>query len=174
MIGCRFPAGWRIGLRGDAGSATVWVLATGIVLVLAAVAFAMAGAATVARHRAQAAADLAALAGALLAGDGEEAACQRAADVSARNGARLADCRLEGFDVVVAVEVAPARIVGIGVARGAARAGPVEDPSTPGVRQQVGQEVQPVRQELGESSTKHSACLTTLRRVRRSGSGKMP
>jgi secretion/DNA translocation related TadE-like protein len=110
---------------GDGGSATVWVLGIGTVLVLVAVAMALAGAAAVARHRAQAAADLAALAGALRASEGEAAACQRAADVSTRNGARLVDCRLEGLDVVVAVEVAPALLSGVGVAHGAARAGPI-------------------------------------------------
>jgi secretion/DNA translocation related TadE-like protein len=112
--------------RSDEGSATVWILASGLVLVLAAVAIAMAGAGTVARHRAQAAADLAALAGALRTWDGEQAACQRAAEISARNGAQLVSCHLDGLDVVVAVEVAPALLAGIGVARAAARAGPVE------------------------------------------------
>ena len=112
--------------RSDTGSATVWVLATGVVLVLIAVTLAMAGAATVSRHRAQAAADLAALAGALRAWDGEPVACQRAADISARNGARLVECRLDGLDLVVAVEVVPTQLVVIGVARGVARAGPVD------------------------------------------------
>jgi secretion/DNA translocation related TadE-like protein len=125
--------GGLLSRRHDAGSATIWVLATGMVLVLVAVALAMAGAASVARHRAQAAADLTALAAALRAWDGEAAACQRAADVSARNGARLVACRLEGLDAVVAVEVAPALLAGIGVARAAARAGPVESSGHPGI-----------------------------------------
>ena len=112
--------------RSDQGSATVWILAIGLALASAAVAIAMAGAGTLARHRAQAAADLAALAGALRTFEGEQAACQRAAEISARNGARLVSCHLDGLDVVVAVEVAPVRLAGIGVAGAAARAGPVE------------------------------------------------
>ena len=109
----------------DGGSAVVWVLGIGMVFVLIAVVMATAGAAAVARHRAQAAADLAALAGALRASEGAPTACQRAADVSAQNGARLIECRLDGLDVVVAVEVAPALLSGVGAARGAARAGPI-------------------------------------------------
>ena len=127
--------------QSDLGSATVWVLATGMVLVLIAVTLAMAGAATLARHRAQAAADLAALAGAMRAWEGEPVACQRAADISARNGARLVECRLDGLDLVVAVEVAPAQHIVVGVARGVARAGPVEAASTEGMVEQVGQDV---------------------------------
>ena len=119
--------------RSDEGSATVWSLAIGLALVSAAVAIAMAGAGTLARHKAQAAADLAALAGALRTFEGEQAACQRAAEISARNGARLVSCQLDGLDVVVAVEVAPARLAGIGVARAAARAGPVESPAHMGL-----------------------------------------
>ena len=64
--------------RDDRGGATVLVLAIGLVTVLVAIASAAVGAAIVARHRAQAAADLAALAGALAALDGVEVACARA------------------------------------------------------------------------------------------------
>jgi secretion/DNA translocation related TadE-like protein len=112
--------------RSDEGSATIWILAIGLALVFGAVAIAMAGAGTLARHKAQAAADLAALAGALRTLEGEQAACQRAAEISARNGAQLVSCHLDGLDVVVVVEVAPALLAGTGVARAAARAGPVE------------------------------------------------
>ncbi len=110
----------------DSGAVTVWVLCAGLVLVLVAAATALAGAAMAARHRAQAAADLAALAGALLAWDGEPAACDRAADISARNGAQLVACRLDGLDLVVTAEVTGAAHVG--VARASARAGPVALP----------------------------------------------
>ncbi len=110
----------------DTGSATVWVLAVGLVFVLAAATIALGAAATVARHRAQAAADLAALAAAMRAWDGQAAACDRAAEVSARNGARLVACALDGFDALVTVEVAPAGGAGWADARASARAGPVE------------------------------------------------
>jgi secretion/DNA translocation related TadE-like protein len=112
---------------GEEGMATVWVLAAGVVIVLVAVAFASAGAATVARHRAESAADLAALAGALRVVDGTDTACARSADVSAANGAHMVACTVDGLDVTIVVEVSA--IAGIwfsGTARAAARAGPVE------------------------------------------------
>jgi secretion/DNA translocation related TadE-like protein len=109
----------------DEGSATVWVVLAGLVLVIIGTAFALVGAATVARHRAQAAADLAALGAALLAWDGEATVCARAAELSAANGARLVACRLDGLDVIVTVEVAPEVLAGVGAAQASARAGPV-------------------------------------------------
>jgi secretion/DNA translocation related TadE-like protein len=105
------------------GSATVWALFTGLVFLLVAATLAAGGAVTVARHRAQAAADLAALGAALRAWDGEPIACARAAELSARNGASLAACRLDGLDAIVTVEV---RTPQWGTARASARAGPVD------------------------------------------------
>ena len=110
--------------RSDDGSATVWVLCAGLVIVLVAAAMAIAGAAVVARHRAQAAADLAALAGALRALDGEPAACERAAEISTENGAQMTFCRLDGLDLTVTVEVTRPILATAGVARASARAGP--------------------------------------------------
>jgi secretion/DNA translocation related TadE-like protein len=111
---------------GDRGSASVWVLAIGLVVLVAAQAFAVVGSAMVARHRAQAAADLAALAAAMKVLEGESVACARAAEVSAHNGASLVACRLDGLDVIVTVEVAAAGSVRWGAAQRSARAGPVE------------------------------------------------
>lgn len=103
----------------------MWLLAIGLVLLSAGMAGALLGAALVARHQAQTAADLGALAGAGHAVAGEPTACARAAALVAANGARLTDCRLDGLDLVVTVAVsAPA--VGAGrVATATARAGPV-------------------------------------------------
>ncbi|MBX6750926.1 MAG: flp pilus-assembly TadE/G-like family protein [Micromonosporaceae bacterium] len=112
--------------RGDRGAASVWVLAVGLAVIVVAQALVVIGSATVARHRAQAAADLAALAAAMKVLDGESAACARAAEVSARNGASLVACRLDGFDVIVTVEVAVTGTPPWGAARRSARAGPVE------------------------------------------------
>lgn len=111
----------------DHGSATVWVLAAGLVVLLVATTLAGVGAATVARHRAQAAADLAALAAALRAFEGESVACSRASDMTGRNGARLVACRLEGFDAIVTVAAGwgPGG-GGWGEAQASARAGPVD------------------------------------------------
>lgn len=113
------------GQRGERGSAALWTVITGLAFMLVAATLALAGTVTVARHRAQAAADLAALAGALDAWDGQAAACDRAADVSVRNGASLVACRLDGLDAIVTVEVAIGSALQ-GVVRASARAGPVE------------------------------------------------
>ena len=114
----------------DRGSASVLVLAAGLVVVLIGLAVATVASAVVARHRAQAAADLGALAGAARAIDGETAACARAAQVVAYNLARLTGCRAVGLDLIVTAEVAgPAGLS----AYASARAGPVEDAWTGGL-----------------------------------------
>jgi secretion/DNA translocation related TadE-like protein len=108
----------------------VWTLAVGLVTVVIAMAVAAAGAVIVARHRAQAAADLAALAGAARAVEGETAACARAGEIAAANGARLRSCRLTGWDLTVSTEVSPAQVAAVaGAATASARAGPAT-PST--------------------------------------------
>lgn len=107
----------------DRGSASVWWLAVGLALLGAGLAGAAVGAAHVARHQAQSAADLAALAGAARAGEGTAAACARAAEIVAANQARLTDCQLDGLDITVTVEMTPAGVVS-GVAIATARAGP--------------------------------------------------
>ncbi|MCW6006608.1 flp pilus-assembly TadE/G-like family protein [Micromonospora sp. CPCC 205371] len=112
--------------RRDRGAASVWVLAIGLVFVVAGLAGAAVGAARVAKHQARTAADLGALAGAALAIEGEEAACGRAADLVAHNGGRLTRCVIDGLDVIVAVEVEVTPLPGITrTARQEARAGPV-------------------------------------------------
>jgi secretion/DNA translocation related TadE-like protein len=112
--------------RADRGSATVWLLAIGLVLVAAGLAGAVLGAAHVARHQAQSAADLAALAGAARAVEGPQVACARAAELVMANGARLTGCTLDGLDLTVTVEVSPAPALDFGrPATATARAGPV-------------------------------------------------
>jgi secretion/DNA translocation related TadE-like protein len=104
----------------------VWLLAVGLVLVAAGLVGAAVGAAHVARHRAQSAADLAALAGAARVIEGPSAACARAADLAAANGAHLTGCELDGLDLTVTVEVTPAPVTGLDrAATATARAGPV-------------------------------------------------
>jgi secretion/DNA translocation related TadE-like protein len=75
------------------------------------------GSAVVARHRAQAAADLSALAAAARLAQGVDAACSQAAVIADAMSAAVADCTVDGLDVVITVEV--------GKARAGARAGPV-------------------------------------------------
>jgi secretion/DNA translocation related TadE-like protein len=113
----------------DRGAATVWAVATGLLTVLVGLASAAAGAAVVARHRAQLSADLGALAGAAHILEGESMACQRATEVVVANGAHLVGCRVDGLDLLVAAEVTPAGIAALaGRARATARAGPIDEP----------------------------------------------
>ncbi len=114
-------------MRGERGSATVWTVALATVLALVGAATVLVGAAVVARHRAGAAADLAALAVAGRAVLGDPAACGTGADVARANGAELVGCTV-GPGAVVEVQVAvPVRLGPVGVTRaqGRARAGPV-------------------------------------------------
>lgn len=110
----------------DRGSATVVAVAMVAVLLCVTGAGAYLGSAVVARHRAQAAADLAALAGAARLPSGVAAACAHASAVA--HGMRVADaqCSVDGLDVVVTVRVA---VAFAGAARAVARAGPVATPS---------------------------------------------
>jgi secretion/DNA translocation related TadE-like protein len=85
------------------------------------------GSAVIARHRAQAAADLAALAAAQRLADGRGAACSRASALAQAMRATVAQCVVEELDVVVTVETSvPLGRIPLGPARAAARAGPTE------------------------------------------------
>jgi len=116
---------WR-GLD-DQGSATIWVLAAMSVVLLAGFAGIALGAAVLARHRAENAADLAAVAGATALVSGSGAPCAAAAALVHANGGQLVSCSVLIDDVVVSVRVAP---VGLparwGSAEARARAGPVD------------------------------------------------
>jgi secretion/DNA translocation related TadE-like protein len=106
------------------------VLAIGLVLVAAGVAGAAVGAARVGRHQARTAADLGALAGAARVVEGPAAACERAGRLAAANRARMNSCRVEGFEIVVAVQVTVTPLPGlVRYASAAARAGPVSVPA---------------------------------------------
>src|ERR1700761_5122568 len=109
----------------DRGSATVVAVAMVAVLLWVTAAGAYLGEAVVARHRAQAAADLAALAAAARLPSGAQAACARATLVARKMGVGNTQCEVDGLDVVVAVQV-PVSFAG--AARAAARAGPVNTP----------------------------------------------
>ncbi|MEE4546703.1 Rv3654c family TadE-like protein [Streptomyces sp. V4-01] len=103
-------------MRGDRGSATVWSLGLTAVLLAVFTAVLLMDQAVVARHRAGAAADLAALAAADHALDGEAAACRLAVRVASAQGATVLGCTLSG-------EVADV-VAGVGDARVRSRAGP--------------------------------------------------
>ncbi|MDR7254736.1 secretion/DNA translocation related TadE-like protein [Nocardioides sp. BE266] len=85
----------------EEGGATVLVVAMAGVLLFVTVGLSAAGGLVTAQRRAQAAADLAALAGATSQAD----ACADAAWIAAANDGRLTDCQVRGRDVLVAVMV---------------------------------------------------------------------
>ena len=98
----------------------------GAALVLAVTALAIhLGAAVLARQRAEAAADLAALAGAALVMQGPDMVCSGVIRVAGANGATVDSCVVQGTDVLVSVvaRVQAGPISGMVSAR--ARAGPV-------------------------------------------------
>jgi secretion/DNA translocation related TadE-like protein len=112
----------------ERGSATVWVLALSGVLLSFAAAAVLIGTAVAARHRAEAAADLAALAAAGSAVSGTADPCVAAASIASANGAVLESCTVDPGAVVeirVGVRVAMASL-GVRWAHAYARAGPVE------------------------------------------------
>lgn len=95
------------------------------VLLAVTVGGAQIGASVVARHRAQAAADLAALAGAAAVPAGAGEACAKASAVAQRMAAASVGCSVDELDLVVTVEApVPLRLLGSANARAIARAGP--------------------------------------------------
>lgn len=85
------------------------------------------GAAAVHRHRAEGAADLAALAVATTAPHGRELACGRAEWVAAGMGVAIRECRLHGWEARIEVRTsAPGILSGLLNVNARARAGPVD------------------------------------------------
>jgi secretion/DNA translocation related TadE-like protein len=111
---------------GDSGLATVWAATAVAVLIGVLVAMLDLAAAVGARHRAEAAADLAALAAAGQAVRGAESACVRADAVAGGTGGRVVLCRVQGWNADVEVEVGVRlSMLGTVTVHGRARAGPV-------------------------------------------------
>jgi secretion/DNA translocation related TadE-like protein len=107
----------------DRGSASLVAVAMMAVLLAFTVGGVYVGSAVIARHRAQAAADLAALAAAGRLAEGADAACAQASVVAQAMRTAVTQCVVEDLDVVVTVE-APVALGVWGPARAAARAGP--------------------------------------------------
>lgn len=116
----------------ERGAATIVAAICLVLMVSLTVGASYVGAAVVARHRAQAAADLAALTGANRVAAGPSSACGQATEVAQRMGARVADCVVDGLDVTVRVEIV-VRLgrFDAGPARAAARAGPADHVASP-------------------------------------------
>ncbi|XVQ10856.1 Rv3654c family TadE-like protein [Spirillospora sp. CA-255316] len=117
----------------DRGAGVVWVMACMALVWVVGVAAMTVGAARVTRHRADAAADLAALGAAARALEGREVACRAAATVVRKSGGRLSACsvhdRIADVSVVMVLRV-PFEISGLHVVS-RARAGPVARESVP-------------------------------------------
>lgn len=110
--------------RDDAGYASVVALGIALVVMVVAGAVAAAGAVVSARHRAEAVADMAALAAAKHALAGQDAACAAARALTDQEHVVLLQCRLEGLDALVTTGLAaPGRLALLGLAHGEARAG---------------------------------------------------
>lgn len=101
----------------DRGSASIWVVACCVLLMAVAGVVTIRSLAVLARHRSEAAADLAALAAAGRIGVADDA-CAAAAQVAQRNGAVLRGCRVrlapDGRSGTVSVSVALAARLPIG------------------------------------------------------------
>ncbi|HEX6353387.1 Rv3654c family TadE-like protein [Actinophytocola sp.] len=123
----RSPPNGRDERSGDRGSATV-MAAGGIAAVMIVMFWLLSfTAAVVTRHRAESAADLAALAAAATAVAGEGAACAEARWVAEQMDVMVRSCRLSDWDALVEVVTAPSGALGsFGEATARARAGPVE------------------------------------------------
>ncbi|MFI1914555.1 Rv3654c family TadE-like protein [Nocardia sp. NPDC020380] len=113
---------------GDEGAVTVTACLALVSVLAITVLAAQVGVAVAARHRVQAAADLAALAAAGDLDSGIAAACAQAAEIGRRMGARLMTCVPDGWDVTVElagrVELGP---MGVREVCASARAGPPGD-----------------------------------------------
>jgi secretion/DNA translocation related TadE-like protein len=124
---CRWRRAASRAVTDERGSGAIWVLAMGLVIALAAAAGGSWGLAATARHRAESAADLAALAAAAHSLDGQGRVCSMATAIVRANGSEVVRCQLTGD--VAEVEVSrPLRIGSLqgwgAVAR--ARAGPAD------------------------------------------------
>lgn len=108
----------------ERGAATVFAVSLVVVLLLLGMAAVFVTATAAAHRRAQAGADLAALAGAAALQSGTDP-CAEAATIAAENGVRLSACGVEGMDVLVTALLDGPEFAGHSFeVRGTARAGP--------------------------------------------------
>ncbi|WP_378742586.1 Rv3654c family TadE-like protein [Nocardia brasiliensis] len=116
------------GPRTEAGAATVFACLALAGLIAATLLIGQVGVVVVTRHRAQAAADLAALAAARTLVEGAESGCAEAGAVARRMGTRLQGCEVVEWDATVIVERnVPIGLFGVRMVSAVARAGPVDE-----------------------------------------------
>jgi secretion/DNA translocation related TadE-like protein len=112
----------------DSGVATIWTAMAVAALAGVAVLGCWLGAAVLARHRAESAADLGALAAASHASEGPAQACERARWVADRMGVALLACRWQRLDAFVEVQAPAPGLGGMSALSARARAGPTGQP----------------------------------------------
>ncbi|MER7398997.1 Rv3654c family TadE-like protein [Streptomyces sp. NPDC000151] len=113
--------------RGDRGSATVWAAVSTMALCAVFAVVIALGQAVIARHRAGAAADMAALAASARSVYGEAEACGAARRVAVAQGARLVRCTVRAAVADVSAEAR----AGPFAPRIRSRAGPADAPLNP-------------------------------------------
>ena len=86
------------------------------------------GEAVIARHRAESAADLGALAAASHASEGPAQACEHARRIAGRMGVTLLSCRWQHLDALIEVEAQGPALAGLARPSAHARAGPTGEP----------------------------------------------
>lgn len=111
-------------LLGDDGSASVIGCAVMAGLIAITAALVHVGSVVAARHRAQAAADLAAVAVASALDRGIVRACEASEPITMRMRVRLRRCEIDEWDAVVEVSTAVSALFGGKEATAVARAGP--------------------------------------------------
>ncbi|MGW5745147.1 Rv3654c family TadE-like protein [Amycolatopsis sp. NPDC003861] len=115
----------------DRGAATIWTAMAVAALTVVATLAMWLGATVTARHRAESAADLGALAAASHASEGPVRACERARWVADRMRVTLRTCRWQQLDALVEVEASTPAIAGLPRPSAHARAGPAAEPAPP-------------------------------------------
>lgn len=115
----------------DTGAATIWTAMAVAALTAVATLALWLGATVIARHQAESAADLGALAAASHASEGPVQACERARWIADRMAVRLVSCRWHHLDALVEVEATSPAIAGLPKPSAHARAGPATEPPNP-------------------------------------------
>jgi secretion/DNA translocation related TadE-like protein len=111
----------------DRGSATIWAVGGIAVSCLVAAVALVCGTVVQTRHRTTSAADLAALAAAVYAPYGQQAACARANWVADQMRVHVTRCRLSDWDALVEVSGAlPGELARFGPVTAHSRAGPAD------------------------------------------------
>ena len=109
----------------ERGSGTLLAIGVGAVLIVGGLVGTALATVIAATHRADAAADLAALSAARLLVEGEEEACAKARAVAKANAAELETCQTANLTVEIVVRARTGRLLGTSITvRGRARAGP--------------------------------------------------